>query len=433
MPPPSSGNSDRPRAVITGMGVVSPVGVGVDPFWDACLEGRSGIERIQAFDPSDLTCQIAGEVLDFEPTDHMERKAARRMARFSQFAVAGCAQALEDAELDLAKEDRARIGVIFGNGIGGLPNIQAGILHMQERGAMRLDPLLIPRVLPNMAASNISMQFGLLGHNGTVVTACAAGTQAIGEAAELIRRGAADVVVTGGAESATIEVMVGAFAVMRALTSRNDEPQRASRPFDADRDGFVPAEGAGVFLLESEAHAQARGARIRAEVVGFGASADAYHLVAPDESGDGPVRAIRVALNDACVSPGDIDYVNAHGTSTPLNDASETKALKTALGEDAYRVAISATKSMIGHAFGAAGALESIARRPLHRDRPHPPHRQSRDTRPRLRPGLRPGRRPRSGRQRRPQELVRLRRAERLPRLPALRAVTPLKCRRRRS
>ena len=352
---------NRPRVVITGMGAISPLGIGIDTFWEACVAGRSGIERLQAFDPSGLTCQIAGEVRNFVPTDHMSRKDARRMARFSQFAVTGAAQAFADAELDLSAEDRTRIGVVLGNGIGGLPNIQAGVLHMQERGAMRLDPLLIPRVLPNMAASNVSMQFGLLGYNSTIVTACAAGTQAIGEAAELIRRGAADVVVSGGTEAAMVEVMAGSFAVMRALSSRNDAPQRASRPFDADRDGFVPAEGTGILVLESEAHARARGARIRAEIAGFGASADAYHLVAPDESGDGPVRAVTAALNDAGIGPGEIDYVNAHGTSTPLNDISETKALKTALGKDAYRVAISATKSMIGHGFGAGGALESIA------------------------------------------------------------------------
>ena len=366
-------NNGRPRVLITGMGVVSPVGIGVDSFWDALVHGRSGIGPIQAFDASNITCQIAGEVLDFEPTDHMNRKAARRMARFSQFAVAGAVQAFDDAELDLDKEDRARIGVIIGNGIGGLPNIQEAVLKMKERGAARLDPFLIPRVLSNMAASNISMQFGLLGYNSTVVTACAAGTQAIGEAAELIRRGTCDVVVTGGAESATIEIMFGAFAVMRALTSRNDEPLRASRPFDADRDGFVPAEGAGILLLESEAHAQARGARVHAELAGFGASADAYHLVAPDESGAGPVRAVNYALADAALGPADVDYVNAHGTSTPLNDVSETKALKTALGEDAYRVAVSATKSMIGHGFGAAGALESVAAvRTIEAGRIHP-------------------------------------------------------------
>lgn len=364
---------NRPRVVITGMGAISPLGIGIDAFWEACLAGRSGIERVQAFDPSDLACQIAGEVRNFVPTDHMTRKDARRMARFSQFAVAGAAQAFEDAELDLGAEDRTRIGVLLGNGIGGLPNIQAGVLHMRERGAMRLDPLLIPRVLPNMAASNVSMQFGLLGYNSTIVTACAAGTQAIGEAAELIRRGTADVVVSGGTEAAMVEVMAGSFAVMRALSSRNDAPQRASRPFDADRDGFVPAEGAGILVLESEAHARARGARIRAEVAGFGASADAYHLVAPDESGDGPVRAVIAALHDAGIGPGEIDYVNAHGTSTPLNDVSETRALKTALGKDAYRVAISATKSMIGHGFGAGGALESIAAvRSIEAGRIHP-------------------------------------------------------------
>ncbi len=355
MPPP------RPRVVVTGIGAVSPLGVGVERFWEGCLRGESGIRRITSFDPAGYTCQVAGEVPDFVATDFMDRKAARRMARFAQFAVACTVEAIADAALDVGREDRTRVGVIIGNGIGGLHNIQAAVRLLDERGPMRLEPLVIPRVLSNMAASNVSMQFGLLGYNSTVVTACAAGTQAIGEAAEVIRRGAADVMITGGSEAAIVEVMIGAFAVMRALTSRNDDPPRASRPFDADRDGFVPAEGAGILILESEAHAQARNAPVHAEVAGFGATADAYHLVAPDESGDGPVRAIRMALQDAGLRPQEVDYVNAHGTSTPLNDAAETRAIKTALGEDAYHIPVSATKSMIGHVFGAAGALESIA------------------------------------------------------------------------
>ncbi|MEE9277579.1 MAG: beta-ketoacyl-ACP synthase II, partial [Dehalococcoidia bacterium] len=252
-------------------------------------------------------------------------------------------------------------GAILGNGNGGFPNLEQGAGVLFEKGGMRIEPLFVPKILPNMAAANVAMRFGLLGYNTTVVTACAAGTQAIGEALEVIRRGAADVVVTGGTEAGFSQLGLGGFAVMRALTTHNDEPEKASRPFDADRDGFVPAEGAAILILEREEHATARGARIRAEVSGFGCSADAYHLVMPDETGDGPVRAIRWAMEDAGVSPDDIDYINAHGTSTPLNDVSETRAVKKALGEAAYKVAVSSTKSMIGHTFGAAGAIESVA------------------------------------------------------------------------
>ena len=352
---------ERRRVVVTGMGAATPLGVGVERFWERCLRGESGIAPIRDLDLTGYSCTIAGQVPDFDPLACLDKKAARRMARFSQFAVAAAAEAIADAQLHLEAEDRARIGVVLGNGIGGLPNLQEAVRVMAERGGMRLEALTIPRILPNMAASNISMQFGLLGYNNTVVTACAAGTQAIGDAAEVIRRGAADVVVTGGTEAALAEVAIGGFAVMRALTSRNQDPTRASRPFDADRDGFVPAEGAGILLLESEEHARRRGARIRAEVAGYGAGADAFHLVAPDAAGDGPVRAIEWALADAAVRPEEIDYINAHGTSTPLNDAAETRAIKRALGEAAYRVPISATKSMIGHAFGAGGAIESVA------------------------------------------------------------------------
>ena len=353
--------SDRTRVVVTGMGALSPLGNGVETFWRRALAGESGIEPIALFDVEGFSCTIGGEIRDFHPQDFMDRKSARRMARFSQLAVAAAREAVDDAGLDLDALDRARIGVVLGNGSGGYPELEDGARKLIDRGGMRLDPLFIPRVLPNMAAANIAMQFGLLGYNTTVVTACAAGTQAIGEAADVIRRGQADIVVTGGCEAGFCQLGLGGFAVMRALTANNEHPQEASRPFDAQRDGFVPAEGAGVLILESEESARARGAEFQIEIAGFGSSADAHHLVMPDADGAGPVRAIRWAMDDAGVEPEEIDYINAHGTSTPLNDASETRAIKQALGEAAAGVAISSTKSMIGHAFGGAGGLESIA------------------------------------------------------------------------
>ena len=352
---------DRTRVVVTGMGALSPLGNGVETFWRRALAGESGIEPIALFDVEGFSCTIGGEIRDFHPQDFMDRKSARRMARFSQLAVAAAREAVDDAGLDLDALDRARIGVVLGNGSGGYPELEDGARKLIDRGGMRLDPLFIPRVLPNMAAANIAMQFGLLGYNTTVVTACAAGTQAIGEAADVIRRGQADIVITGGCEAGFCQLGLGGFAVMRALTANNEHPQEASRPFDAQRDGFVPAEGAGVLILESEESARARGAEFQIEIAGFGSSADAHHLVMPDADGAGPVRAIRWAMDDAGVEPEEIDYINAHGTSTPLNDASETRAIKQALGEAAAGVAISSTKSMIGHAFGGAGGLESIA------------------------------------------------------------------------
>ena len=352
---------DHTRVVVTGMGALSPLGNGVETFWRRALAGESGIEPIALFDVEGFSCTIGGEIRDFHPQDFMDRKSARRMARFSQLAVAAAREAVDDAGLNLDALDRARIGVVLGNGSGGYPELEDGARKLIDRGGMRLDPLFIPRVLPNMAAANIAMQFGLLGYNTTVVTACAAGTQAIGEAAAVIRRGQADIVITGGCEAGFCQLGLGGFAVMRALTANNEHPQEASRPFDAQRDGFVPAEGAGVLILESEESARARGAEFQIEIAGFGSSADAHHLVMPDADGAGPVRAIRWAMDDAGVEPEEIDYINAHGTSTPLNDASETRAIKQALGEAASGVAISSTKSMIGHAFGGAGGLESIA------------------------------------------------------------------------
>lgn len=353
--------ADRTRVVVTGMGAISPLGNDVKSFWRGTVGGESGIAPIAGFDVSGFSCTIGGEIRDFDARDFMERKSARRMARFSQLAVAAAREAIADARLDLNALDRSRIGVVLGNGSGGYPELEAGARKLVNSGGMRLDPLFIPRVLPNMAAANIAMQFGLLGYNTTVVTACAAGTQAIGDAAAVIRNGQADIVVTGGCEAGFCQLGLGGFAVMRALTVKNDDPQGASRPFDAARDGFVPAEGAGVLILESEASARRRGADYLVEVAGFGSSADAHHLVMPDAEGAGPVRAIRWALEDAGLPPEAVDYINAHGTSTPLNDASETRAIKIALGESAGSVAISSTKSMIGHAFGGAGGLESIA------------------------------------------------------------------------
>ena len=369
----SAGRADRPRVVVSGVGAISPYGTGVDLFWQSLLRGESAIKPIENFDVSGFSCTIGGEIRGFDARDFIERKSARRMARFSQFAVAAAREAIDDAGLDLDTVDRSRIGVVLGNGAGGYPEIQATASTLFERGGMRLDPLFLPKVLPNMAAANIAMQFGLLGYNTTVVTACAAGTQALGDAANVIRNGLADIVISGGTEAGFCQLGLGGFAVMRALSSRNDEPTAASRPFDADRDGFVPGEGAGIIVLESEESARRRGVDYSVELAGFGSSADAHHLVMPDADGAGPIRAINWALEDAGAAPADIDYVNAHGTSTPLNDASETRALKEALGDAAHQIPISSTKSMIGHIFGAAGGLESIAAiRSIETGRIHP-------------------------------------------------------------
>ena len=345
-----------------------------------------------------------------------KRPDAWRASANSPFAAAR--EAIADAQLDLETLDRSRIGVVLGNGAGGYPEIQATASTLFDRGGMRLDPLFLPKVLPNMAAANIAMQFGLLGYNTTVVTACAAGTQALGDAANVIRNGLADIVISGGAEAGFCQLGLGGFAVMRALSSRNDEPTAASRPFDADRDGFVPGEGAGIIVLESEESARRRGIDYQVELAGFGSSADAHHLVMPDADGAGPIRAINWALQDAAIEPDQLDYVNAHGTSTPLNDASETRALKVALGDAANHIPISSTKSMIGHIFGGAGGLESIAAIKSIIDGRNPPDDQLHHARSRLRSRLRAQRKPVRDRQRGPQELIRLRRPKRLPRLP---------------
>ena len=351
----------RRRVVITGMGAITPLGNSVSEFWQGCLEGRSGIGYGSHFDTSAYPAHLAGEVVNFDPEDYMDRRDARRMARFSQFAVAAAHEALGEARLDLDQEDRSRLGIVLGNGIGGLPSIQVAVETMREKGGMRIDPLFFPKTLTNMAAGQLSMMFGIKGYNTTITTACSAGTQAIGESLDVIRNGRADVVLCGGTEAPLCELGLAGFAIIRALSTRNDPPAKASRPFDASRDGFVAAEGAAIFVLESLEHALGRGALVRAELAGYGTCNDAYHVVAPCADGEGAARAISWALEDASIAPEEVDYINAHGTATPLNDASETMAVKRVFGEQAYRVPMSSTKSMIGHAFGAAGAIESVA------------------------------------------------------------------------
>ena len=351
----------RSRVVVTGMGAMTPLGESVAEFWEGLVAGRSGIGPMMLADPTDYPCRVSGEVSGFDPDRYIDRRESRRMARFSQLAIAAAQEAMRDAGLSDASIDGERTATILGNGNGGYPDIDAAMRVLIERGGMRISPFFFPMTLPNMAAANVSRFFGALGPCSTIITACAASTQAIGEGAALIQRGAADVVISGGTEAGISQLGLAGFSVMRALTARNDDPPSASRPFDADRDGFVPAEGAGILVLESLEHARERGAPPLAEVLGYGLSSDGNHQFQPDDDGAGAARAITAALRDAGLSPSDIDYVSAHGTSTPLNDTSETRAIKRALGDDAYRVPISSTKSMIGHALGAAGAMEAIA------------------------------------------------------------------------
>ena len=343
------------------MGAITCLGNSVKQFWTGVKNGQSGIREISLVSPDGFPCRVSGEIQDFDPTEHMDRKEARRMARFSQFAVVAAAQAVEDSGLDFEKEDLDRIGVLIGSGSGGLPETDQQAEIRVKRGVGRMSPYYIPMMLVNMAAANISHRFNLTGYTNTCVTACAASTQAIGEAAEVIRRGDADVIVTGGTEAGICEIGMGGFSTMRALSTWSGDPSQASRPFDKGRDGFAPSEGSGILILESLEHAKARGATIHAEIGGWGVSSDAYHLVQPHPEGSGAAKAMNRALTNAGVTINDIDYINAHGTSTPINDASETKAIKAVFGELAYNVPISSTKSMVGHSLGASGALEAIA------------------------------------------------------------------------
>ena len=353
--------AERTRVVVTGMGVMAPTGQTVAEYWDNLVAGMSGIGKITLCDASEFPNVIAGEVKDFDASQYANLKETRRMARFSQMAVAAAATAIENSGLNLSQENGERLGVVMGNGNGGFPTTEENAGTLFGKGGMRMSPFFVPMILPNMAAAQISRIFGLQGYTNTVITACAAGNQAIGEAAEVIRRGAADVVLGGGCEAGISRLGLGGFHVIRALSRYQGDPAQASRPFDAERDGFVPAEGAGVLVLESMEHAINRGANVIAEILGYGVSSDAFHAVQPDKNGEGAARAIRFALQNADLVPSDIDYINAHGTSTPLNDASETKAIKKAFGEAAYSVPISSTKSMTGHALGGAGAIEAVA------------------------------------------------------------------------
>ena len=353
--------NNRKRVVVTGMGAVTPLGQSVEEYWQALVQGRSGIGPITLFDPSEFPCKIAGEVNGFDPAQWVNPKEARRLARFSQLAIAAAQMAVDDAGLNLAQEDPERMGIVLGSGIGGLPTTEENARILVERGGMRMSPFFIPMILPNMAAANVSRIFGLKGYTSTVITSCAASTQAIGEAAEVLRRGAADAVITGGCEAGISALGLGGFCVIKALSTRNEEPEKASRPFDAQRDGFVPSEGAAILVLETLEHALGRGANIIGEIIGYGVSSDAYHPVQPDEHGEGAARAMRWTLADAGLEPEAIDYINAHGTSTPQNDSVETLAIKKVFGEQAYKVPISSTKSMIGHALGGSGALEAVA------------------------------------------------------------------------
>lgn len=348
------------RVVVTGLGAVTPLALSVEETWQGLLAGQSGIDRVTHFDPSDYPTQIIGEVRDFKPRDYMDHKKAKRMARFSQLAVAASKMALEDAGLIIDEENTEEVGVLLGNSVGGIEETEKTCRIMLERGGQRISPFFVVMMPPNLAAFQVAYTYGIKGYNSTISTACAAGTQAIGEAAEVIRRGKAKVMVAGGAEGGVCELALAVFCANRAYSTRNDEPERASRPFDKNRDGFVGGEGSGILILESLEHALERGARIYAEVLGYGASNDAYHLIAPDPEGLGAARAMRWALEDAGVEPSEVDYINAHGTATPLGDVAETVAIKKVFGDHAYRVPISSTKSMIGHLWGAAGAVESI-------------------------------------------------------------------------
>ena len=352
---------DRPRVVVTGIGAITPLGQGVDAFWENLVAGKPGIGAMTLCDPTDYPCRIAGEVRDFDPSQYLDNREARRMARFSQLAVAAGMRAVESSSLDMSKEDAFRVGVMLGNGNGGFPTLEENCRVLATRGGMRMSPFFFPMILPNMAAANVSRVTGAKGFNSTTTTACAASNQAMGEALEVIRRGVADVVLAGGAEAGISQLGLAGFAVMRALSTRNDEPEKASRPFDAGRDGFVPAEGSVVLVMEELKHALDRNANILAEVAGFASTSDAGHPVQPEESGTCAAEAMRLALADAGVGLDQVDYINAHGTSTPLNDALETVAIKRLFGDAAYRIPISSTKSMIGHSLGASGSLEAAA------------------------------------------------------------------------
>lgn len=352
---------NKRRVVITGMGVISPIGIGKEAFFSSLKEGKSGVGLISRFNPEGLSTKIAAEVKDFEPIAYIDKKEAKRMDRFTQFAVAASKMALEDAIMNHEEIDEDRMGVCLGSGIGGIETFENQHKVMTDKGVGRVSPFFIPMMISNIASGYISMTFNAKGPNMTVVTACASATNAIGEAYRIIERNDADIMITGGTEASITPLSIAGFCSMKALSERNDEPEKASRPFDKDRDGFVMGEGSGILILEELEHAQKRGARIYGEIVGYGSTADAYHITAPAPDGEGALKAMKKAMQDACINPEQIDYINAHGTSTELNDKYETMAIKKLLGQHAYKVSVSSTKSMTGHLLGAAGAVEAIA------------------------------------------------------------------------
>lgn len=348
------------RVVVTGVGLITPLGTGVETCWPALCAGKSGVGRITRFDASEFSSQIAAEVKDFDPADYIEKKEIKKMDRFIQFGIAAARMAIEDAKLQITESIAERSGAYVGSGMGGLPAIEATHIKLLEGGAKKISPFFIPMTIINLVSGHIAMIFGAKGPNSSVVTACAAGTHAIGDAFKIIQRGDADVMITGGTESVICPLGIGGFCSMRALSARNDEPAKASRPFDAMRDGFVMGEGAGIIVLEELSFAEKRGAKIYAEIKGYGMTGDAYHITAPPPGGEGAARCLKMALNDAGLSPDEIDYINAHGTSTKFNDENETAAIKIVFGKRAHEIPVSSTKSMTGHLLGAAGGVEAI-------------------------------------------------------------------------
>jgi len=352
--------ADR-RVVVTGMGAVTPFGVTVDRYWDGLIEGRSGITAISLFDTSQFDVHIGGEVTAFDAEKYLDRRIIKRLDRYAQFALIACDEAVKASGLDVSREDPARMAVIFGSGIGGLNELEQQFTRLITKGPSKVSAFTIPKLMVNAASGNISIAYGAKGNSLAVSSACASATNAMGEAMQHIRRGVADIVFTGGSEAALTPLALAAFAAMRALSTRNGDPARASRPFDRDRDGFVLAEGAGAVIFEELEHAERRGATILAEVLGFASTSDADHITQPSENGEGAAAAMRLAIQDAKISPDQVDYINAHGTSTPLGDVAETIAIKRVFGNGARRLVVSSTKSAIGHSLGASGGLEIIA------------------------------------------------------------------------
>jgi 3-oxoacyl-[acyl-carrier-protein] synthase II len=351
---------DRKRVVVTGLGLITPLGIGVGTSWQNLLSGKSGIRRITSFDASAFPTQIAGEVDNFNPEDYIEHKEVKKMDRFIHFAVAAATLALNDSGLKITDNNADRVGVLVGSGMGGLHAIEYYHSVLLEKGPRRITPFFIPMLTINLAAGQISIKFGAKGPNSAISTACATGSHSIGDAVKIIQRGEADAMIAGGTEAVITPMAVGGFNAMKALSTRNDEPEKASRPFDIDRDGFVIGEGAGIIIVESLQHAMDRGAKVYAEIVGYGMTADAYHITSPSPGGEGAARCMAIALKDGGIVPSEVDYINAHGTSTKSGDELESQAIKTVFGEYAYKVVISSTKSMTGHLLGAAGGVESV-------------------------------------------------------------------------